>query len=237
VTVSGQTYPRKIDFLVTMVLSSIAASLHKFAFDMRIQMSPNVGEWAEEKDAKRVGSSAMPFKKNPDKAEKVCSLCRYVASLLSVSWSNPANSLLERTLDDSASQRIFLPESFLAIDECLTTMNNLLNKLVINEAMVAKNLTTYGVFSAAEPLLMALVKKGGDRQKLHELIKEKSMEAWKSVHENKGNPFLELLAADENVQKLLSKDEMMQYVDPSNHLGLAKERTQKLLSELQKVLD
>src|SRR3990167_2854250 len=154
VTVSGQTYPRKTDYILLSYLASIAQSLHKFCFDLRIMQSPNFGEWSESRDEKRVGSSAMPFKKNPDKAEKVCSLARFVASLAPVAWNNAANSLLERTLDDSASRRIIIPETFLAIDECLETTSKLVEGLVINEDNIKANLDKFGPFAATETLMM-----------------------------------------------------------------------------------
>jgi len=135
VEISGQTYPRKIDLLIIEWLANIASSLHKFNFDLRIMQSPNFGEWSEPRSSKRVGSSAMPFKKNPDKAEKVCSLCRHVSTALNDAWGNPAFSLLERTLDDSANRRIFIPETFLAIDECLKTTNDLVKDLIIFELL------------------------------------------------------------------------------------------------------
>ncbi|MER3515278.1 MAG: adenylosuccinate lyase, partial [Chloroflexota bacterium] len=119
--VTGQTYPRKQDWRVLNVLAGIAASLHKFAFDLRLLQSPAFGEMAEPFGASQVGSSAMPFKRNPVNAEKLCSLARFVAALPAVAWENAALSLLERTLDDSANRRLILPEAFLATDEMLLT--------------------------------------------------------------------------------------------------------------------
>ena len=231
--VTGQTYPRKIDWFVNVALSNIAQSLHKFNFDLRIMQSPNFGEWSEPRGAKRVGSSAMPFKKNPDKAEKVCSLCRYVSSLLNVSWSNPALSLLERTLDDSASRRIFLPESFLAIDECINTTSNLIKDLVVFEDIIEINLQKYGIFSSTESLMMELVKKGANRQKVHEVIRELSMQAWNQVLKGKTNPLVALLSNDQRVLEYISKERISTFFNPKDHIGIAKERTKKFLKKLK----
>ncbi len=234
VDIAGQTYPRKIDWFVIIALSNIAQSLHKFNFDLRIMQSPNFGEWSELRSSKRVGSSAMPFKKNPDKAEKVCSLCRYVSSLLNVAWNNPALTLLERTLDDSANRRIFLPDGFLAIDECMDTTNNLIQDLVVFEDVIEENLQKYGIFSCTESLMMELVKKGANRQETHELIREYSMQAWTQITKGKKNPLIDLLSSDEMVLKYISKENIRKLFNPIDHIGIAKERTQKFLKKLRK---
>lgn len=234
VDISGQTYPRKIDWFVVVLLSNIASSLHKFNFDLRIMQSPNFGEWSEPRNSKRVGSSAMPFKKNPDKAEKVCSLCRYVSSLLNVAWSNPAMTLLERTIDDSANRRTFLPESFLAVDECLETTNFFIKDLVVFEDIININLQKYGVFSCTESLMMELVKKGANRQEVHEIIRENSMKAWEEVSKGRKNNLVDLLLNDKRMLKYISKDKIPEFFDPKKHIGIAKERVQKFLDKLKK---
>lgn len=234
IDISGQTYPRKIDWLVVVALSNIAQSLHKFNFDLRIMQSPQFGEWSEPRNAKRVGSSAMPFKKNPDKAEKVCSLCRYVSSLLNVAWSNPSLSLLERTLDDSANRRIFLPETFLAIDESLETTNSLIENIVVFEDVAEINLQKYGIFSCTENLMMELVKKGADRQEAHEIIRTYSMIAWQEISKGKKNNLVNLLSNDKKVLKYISKENVPNFFNPKDHTGIAKERTEKFLKKLKK---
>lgn len=235
VDIAGQTYPRKIDLLVVEVISNIASSLHKFCFDYRLMQAPGIGEWMEKRDAKRVGSSAMPFKRNPDKAEKVCSLCRYVSSLVSVAWSNPANSLLERTLDDSANMRIFLPESFLAINECLSVTKKLLTDLEVDTAAVEKNLSLYGQFAATEPLLMELVKRGANRQEMHELIKSCSMVAWQGRGVGAKTLF-DLLGEEKEITRYVSAKELQALSSPLTHIGLAKKRTTAFLKNLTKNL-
>src|SRR5579859_800210 len=152
--VAGQTYPRKQDWRIASVLSSIAASLYKFALDLRTLQSPPIGEWAEPFSRQQVGSSAMPFKRNPINAEKIDSLARLVAALAPVAWENAAQSFLERTLDDSANRRELFPAMFLATDELLTVARRLIEGLRIDERAVARNLQRYGTFAATERLLM-----------------------------------------------------------------------------------
>ncbi|MEZ4658187.1 MAG: lyase family protein [Caldilineaceae bacterium] len=173
-----QTYPRKQDWLVLNALAGLCGSLHKFAFDLRILQSPPIGEWSEPFGAKQVGSSAMPFKRNPIAAENIDSLARWVAALPRVAWDNAALSLLERTLDDSANRRFALPEAFLITDEILGRACQLMEGLRIWPGPTARNLRDYGVFAATERVLMAAVKAGGDRQVLHEVIREQSLVAW-----------------------------------------------------------
>ncbi len=231
VDVSNQTYPRKIDLLVIETLANIASSIHKFCFDYRVMQSPLFGEWMEKRNPKRVGSSAMPFKRNPDRAEKVCSLCRYISSLLPLAWSNPANSLLERTLDDSASQRIFLPEAFLALDDCLNNTMILLDSLEINYPAVKKNLETFGQFSATEPLLMTLVRKGANRQDIHEVIKNCSMEVWRRQSEGKNTSLTTLLLENKTITSFISKKELEHAMTSFTHIGMAKAYTHNFLKK------
>jgi len=179
--VTTQTYPRKQDWLVLNALAGLAGSLYKFAFDLRILQSPPIGEWSEPFGAKQVGSSAMPFKRNPITAEKVDSLARYVATLPRVAWDNAGHSLLERTLDDSANRREVLPSAFLAVDEILGCVRRILRDLRINDEAIARNLAVYGVFAATERVLMELARQGADRQEMHEVIREHALVAWDAV--------------------------------------------------------
>lgn len=232
-TVNYQTYPRKTDLHLTFVLSGIAQSLHKFAFDLRIMQSPNFGEWSEPRGEKRVGSSAMPFKRNPDKAEKICSLARYISSLTDIAWNNAANTLLERTLDDSASRRIFIPESFLATDEILKVATELVSGLVIFEKSIKRNLEKYGPFAATETLMMETVKNGADRQKIHEVIREIAMESWNAMNDGQSNPLVEMLKSDKIITKFVKPDKISLLLDPAKHTGLAPKRCLMFLKELQ----
>ncbi len=169
--VATQTYPRKQDWLVLNALAGLAGSLYSFAFDLRLLQSPLFGEWSEPFGSAQVGSSAMPFKRNPVNAENLDSLARLLAALPRVAWDNAAHSLLERTLDDSANRRLILPEAFLIADEMLVRSLRLIDGLLIDDRAVARNLAGYGAFAATERLLMELVRAGADRQAMHERIR------------------------------------------------------------------
>ena len=236
VTVSNQTYPRKTDLHLTFVLSSIAQSLYKFAFDLRIMQSPNFGEWSEPISAKRVGSSAMPFKRNPDKAEKICSLARYISSHVNIAFINAAESLLERTLDDSANRRIFIPEAFLATDEILMVTSDIVEDLVIYKENIAKNLEKYGPFAGTESLMMEAVKNGANRQEIHEVIRKQSMVAWQKINQTGKNPLVNLLESDKIITKFVNSKSIPTLVNPAAHIGLASKNCTIFLKELNKEL-
>jgi len=227
-----QTYPRKQDWLALNALAGLAMSLHKFAFDLRILQSPPIGEWAEPFGSKQVGSSAMPFKRNPVNAEKVDSLARYLAQLPRVAWDNAANSLLERTLDDSANRRIILPEAFLCTDELLITAQRLIGGLVVNEAAVARNFAAHAPFAATERLLMAAVKAGGDRQSLHEVIREHSLQAWAEVSAARPNPLVDALCADARITRHLDPALIRSLLDARGYVGDAPERARAIAHQV-----
>ncbi|MBI4035872.1 adenylosuccinate lyase [Candidatus Daviesbacteria bacterium] len=235
VDIANQTYPRKIDLLVANLLASIAQSLYKFAFDLRIMQSPAFGEWQEPFGKSQVGSSAMPFKKNPIKAEQICSLARLVTGLARTSWDNAAHMLLERTLDDSANRRIAIPEMFLGIDEMLVSANKLIEGLLINERKIKKNLETYWPFSASEGIIIEAVKKGADRQEMHEVLREISMKAWDYIQEGNPNPMEDLLEENPIIKLHLKPIEVTEILDASNHIGNAKEKALTLVKEIAKL--
>ena len=224
IDIANQTYPRKIDLLVSNLLSSIAQSLNKFAFDLRIMQSTNFGEWQEPFGSLQVGSSAMPFKKNPIKSEQICSLSRLVVNLGRTSWDNASNMLLERTLDDSANRSIAIPEMFLSIDEMLTSTNNIVEGLIINEKRIHKNLETYFPFSASEGIIIEAVKKGADRQMMHEVLREISMKAWEAIQDGEGNPMEDLIMSNQEIGKYLSSEEILKLMDAKNHTGSAQSK-------------
>ena len=228
-----QTYPRKQDWLVLNALAGLAMSLHKFAFDLRILQSPPIGEWAEPFGVKQVGSSAMPFKRNPIHAEKIDSLARYLAQLPRVAWDNAANSLLERTLDDSANRRIILPEAFLCADELLITMQKLIGGLVIDEAAVARNFAAYASFAATERLLMAAVKAGADRQAMHEVIREHALTAWVEVAAGRPNPLIDSLCTDSRITQYLDAGSARALLDARGYVGDAPQRAKKIAARIQ----
>jgi adenylosuccinate lyase len=231
--VAGQTYPRKQDWLIASALASLASSLYKFAFDLRILQSPPIGEWAESFEAGQVGSSAMPFKRNPIDAEKVDSLGRLVSHLIGVTWDNASHSLLERTLDDSANRREVLPVLFLAVDEMLGVVQRLIANLHIDEAATQRTLERYGTFAATERLLMELVKAGADRQKMHTLLRDHSMAAWRAIADGGSNPLIDDLSADPEIARYLPAKEVRALLDAADYTGDATHRALALAAEIR----
>ena len=232
--VATQVAPRKQEWRVVTTLAGIAQSLHRFAFDLRLLQSPPFGEWSEPFGRRQVGSSAMPFKRNPVDAENICSLARYVASLPAVAWENAAGSLLERTLDDSANRRLILPGAFLATDEMLLRAARLVQGLVLDREAIERNLTAYGTFAATERLLMELVKAGADRQAMHEVLREHSMVAWEAVRRGQPNPLPDRLAADPRLTAHLPPDRIRALLDATGYVGDAAERARALAGEMRR---
>ena len=226
--VASQVYPRKQDYDIVAALAGLGASLYKFAFDLRLLQSPPLGELSEPFGEKQVGSSAMPFKRNPIRAEKINSLARYLAGLPRLAWDNAAHSLLERTLDDSANRRILLPEACLAADELLRTAHGLLKGLRVDEAAIVRNLAIYGPFAATERVLMALVKAGADRQEMHERIRGHTMQAWETLRQGKENPLAEALCKDPLMTDLLPEAEICRLMDARSHVGDAPARARRM---------
>ncbi|MBI5123107.1 adenylosuccinate lyase [Candidatus Roizmanbacteria bacterium] len=192
VLISGQVYPRLYDFIVLNALAMVTLALAKFAGDLRILQSPLYGEWSEPFGKKQVGSSAMPFKKNPISSENICSLARFVATLPQVTSENATLSYLERTLDDSANKRIVIAEAFLTTDQILITAEKIISGLVINKERVSFNLNQYASFASSELIILEAVKKGANRQELHEVLRNISMIAWADIQKGKENPMMKL---------------------------------------------
>ena len=226
--ISTQVYPRKQDWRVVSALAGLAQTLYRFAFDVRVLQSPAVGEWSEPFGRRQVGSSAMPFKRNPVHAENVDSLARFLARLPLIMWDNAAHSLLERTLDDSANRRVVLAEAFLAADEIVRRSTRIVKGLVIHETAIRRNLERYGTFAAVERVLMEAVKAGGDRQALHERLREHSMAAWRAVEGGEKNPLPRLLVEDPALTRWLSADQIRRLLDASTYVGDAPERARAL---------
>ncbi len=229
---TSQVYPRKQDFNVVSALAGLGASLYKFAFDLRLLQSPPLGELSETFGEKQVGSSAMPFKRNPIRAEKINSLARYLATLPRLAWDNAAHSLLERTLDDSANRRILLPESFLATDELLRTATEILSKLSVDETAITRNMSIYGPFAATERVLMALVKSGADRQEMHERIRLIALQAWELLKRGEENPLVSLMCEDAELTKYLPEQKMRALMDSSSYVGDAPRRARQIAKTL-----
>lgn len=235
--VSTQTYPRKVDYVILSCLASIAQSCHKFGLDLRVMQSPAFGELSEPIADEQVGSSAMPFKRNPVMAERMCSIARFVSALPPVAFTNAASSILERTLDDSAARRIILPEAFLAVDECLTIYERLLAGLRVYPAMIKKNLERYGPFAGTEAVMMRLTKMGADRQKVHELVRVRSFAAWEQVMKGMTNPIEEMLADERSISAKITPEELHALMDPARHVGDAERRCEEFVkTEIDPIL-
>ena len=233
--VSGQTYSRKVDTRVLNILAGIAASAHKMSNDIRLLQ--HLKEVEEPFEKSQIGSSAMAYKRNPMRSERIASLSRYVM----IDALNPAitsaTQWFERTLDDSANKRLSVPEGFLAIDGILDLCLNVVDGLVVYPKVIEKRLMSELPFMATENIMMDAVKAGGDRQELHERIRELSMEAGKNVKvEGKDNNLLELIAADPAFN--LTLEDLQKSMDPSRYTGRAKEQTEAFISNVvQPVLD
>ena len=234
--ITTQVYSRKVDYFILSFLNSVASSVNKFASDVRILQSPMYGEWNEPFGKNQVGSSAMPFKRNPKNSEKICSLARYVNQLPQIVLENASVSFLERTLDDSANRRIVLPDAFLAVDEILKTADKVLNGLVMNQEKIKINLQTYAPFSATESILIAAVKKGANRQEMHEVLREIALTAWQDVQKGKANPIEKLLGENKTIANYLQSKELKKLLDVSDHIGNAPQRAKKLIKEIKKVV-
>lgn len=236
-TAATQVYPRKQDWRIVSALSGLCCTLYKFFIDFRLLQSPPIGEWSEPFGAKQVGSSAMPFKRNPINSEKIDSLCRFVSSQTEVLWQNSANTLLERTLDDSANRRFVLPECFLATDEILKTALKVVSGMQVHSTAVQRNLKTYGIFAASERLMMELGKRGANRQEMHELIRHYSLKAWAEVQEGRENTLASMLCSDETVLSFISKEEALATLDAADYVGDAPQRTRIVADQAKAVLN
>jgi len=228
---TGQTYPRVVDTFILADLASIASVLHKIATDIRLLS--NRKEIDEPFGKNQIGSSAMPYKRNPMKCERICGLTRFVMNLVGNAYDTAATQWLERTLDDSSNRRLSLPEAFLALDGALDLMHTVASGLVVNEAMVRKNLMLELPFMATENILMEAVKAGGDRQDLHEKIRVHSQEAGHRVkQEGLDNDLIDRLKADpafSNISHMLTEDQIL---NPSNFIGRSVEQTERFLKEV-----
>ena len=235
VPVSGQTYSRKMDYSVLSVLSGIAQSASKFATDMRLLC--HLKEVEEPFEKNQIGSSAMPYKRNPMRCERICSLARYVI----VDSGNPAvtsaTQWFERTLDDSANKRISVPEAFLAVDAILNIYRNVASGLVVHPKVIEKHVLEELPFMASENIMMDAVVRGGDRQELHERIRVLSQEAGRNVKDlGLSNNLIDLIAADPAFG--MTKEELTAHLEPSRYIGRCPEQVEEFLTqEVQPVLE
>lgn len=231
--ITTQTYPRRQDYDLVSALAGLGGSIYKIAFDIRLLQSPPIGEISEPFSQHQVGSSAMPFKRNPIQSEKINSLARALANLPHLAWDNAAHSLLERTLDDSANRRALLPEAFLIADELLITLQRILRGLNVNLHVIQRNLNTYAPFAGTERLLMALVQAGADRQAMHEVIRHHAMNAWQALQTGQPNPLIVGLAADPDVTAWLPAEQIQELVNVDHYTGIASQRAQEIVSEIR----
>lgn len=234
--VTHQTYTRRQDWQIVSTLSGISMTISKFAFDLRIMQSPPIGEWNEPFGKKQIGSSAMPFKRNPIHSENINSLARIVATLPRILWDDAANSLLERTLDDSGNRRVVLPQAFLVTDEILKRATRLISGLNFNLERIQHNLDVYGVFAATERVLMEATKKGGNRQELHEVIRQHSLVAWQAIQTGNPNPLRNNIMKEEAITAYLEPDEIRELLQANTYVGDAPIRARMLVEKIFKMV-
>ena len=231
-SVCGQTYPRKLDSRILNVLSSIAQSCYRMANDIRLLQHDRQVEEPFEKN--QIGSSAMPYKRNPMRCERICSLSRYLMADALNAPMTASTQWLERTLDDSANRRISLPEGFLCADAVLRLAQNVTNGLHVNEKIVEKTVREYLPFIATENLMMEGVKHGGNRQELHEIIRSCSMDATAKMKNGESWDLLSDLAQHKEFG--MTKEEMDAVMDPSLYTGRCAEQVERFLAEVKPLL-
>ena len=231
-TVSGQTYPRKADSRILNALSAIGQSCYRMANDIRLlQHDRQIDEPFEES---QIGSSAMAYKRNPMRCERVCSLARYLMTVSANAPMTASVQWLERTLDDSANRRISLPEAFLCADAILRLIRNIAAGLRVNERVIDRTIREYMPFLATENLMMEAVKRGGDRQQLHEIIRKCSMEATARMKNGENCDLLERLAREEAFG--LTEQEMQEALDPKLYIGRCPEQVEALVRQIRPLL-
>lgn len=227
-TVCGQTYPRKSDTRILNILSNIAQSAYKMANDIRLLQHDRQLE--EPFEDKQIGSSAMPYKRNPMRCERICSLSRKVMADVNTAANNAATQWLERTLDDSANRRILMPESFLTIDGILRLCQNISLGLKVNEAIINKTINLYLPFIATENLLMEAVKKGYDRQEMHEVIRKNSMKAREEMANGNECDLLKRLAKDKKFP--FDEGELKNLLNPALYIGRCEEQVDTFIARI-----
>jgi adenylosuccinate lyase len=234
--VSTQTSTRIQDYLIMTALASLGAGLHKMAFDLRILQSPPIGELSEPFGAKQVGSSAMPFKRNPIAAEKIDSLARLLAAYPSVAWGDASLSLLERTLDDSANRRVIIPEAFLISDELIDTAAKIIGNLVVNDQAIRATFRRYAPFACTERVLMAMAKQGADRQETHERLRTHALSAWAAMRQGGENPLESSLAEDAFFLDALGAQRLSSLMVSETYVGDAPDRAKSFARTLKEAL-
>ncbi len=238
--VTGQTYPRKLDYEVLTALASLAQSLHKFAFDVRFLQSTPMNELSEPFKTGQKGSSAMPWKRNPINSENLDSLARLIPAFTNVAWMNASVTGLERTLDESGNRRFTLPISFLVMDECLKRAERIISGLVVKETVIERNLATIGVFAGLEHMILYLQETHGlDRDKAYEVCQQAALEAWDyfettGQHSLCGSLYNRL---DDAGIKVMSSDLDQVLREGTNDVGDAPERARNLVAEIRDLIN
>lgn len=229
IPVSGQTYSRKLDYMVLSVLSGIAQSACKFATDLRLLC--HLKEIDEPFEKNQIGSSAMPYKRNPMRSERICSLARYVIADANNPATTAATQWFERTLDDSANKRIAIPEAFLAVDAILNIYQNVASGMIVHPKVIEKHIMEELPFMASENILMEAVKRGGNRQELHEKIRQYALEAGENVKE-KGlsNNLIQLIAQDPAFA--MSQSELRAHLSPQDYIGCCPQQVTDFLAQV-----
>ena len=230
--VAGQTYPRKVDSRVLNALSSVAQSCYRMANDIRLLQHDRQVEEPFEKN--QIGSSAMAYKRNPMRSERICSLARYLMADAINAPMTASTQWLERTLDDSANRRISLPEGFLCADAILRLTQNVTNGLHVNEKIIEKTVKEYLPFIATENLMMEAVKRGGDRQQIHEIIRRCSMEATAKMKNGEECDLLARLAAEKEFG--LTEVEMTELLNPASYIGRCPEQVMAFVEKVKPLL-
>ena len=233
--VTGQTYDRKVDSEVMNLLANIAQSAHKFTNDLRLLQ--HLKEIEEPFEKSQIGSSAMAYKRNPMRSERISSLAKFVIALQQSTAMTASTQWFERTLDDSANKRLSLPQAFLAVDAILIIWKNVLDGLVVYPKMIEKRIMAELPFMSTEYIIMECVKNGGDRQELHERIRVHSMEAGKNVKvKGKDNDLIDRIINDKYFN--LDKDRLLEILDPKNFIGFAPEQTEEFVNiEVKLILE
>lgn len=229
--IASQTYPRKVDTRIMNALSSVAVSLYRMAEDIRLLQHDRQIEEPFEKD--QIGSSAMAYKRNPMRCERICSIARYLISIAGNAQMTASVQWLERTLDDSAGRRISIPEAFLAADSILRLAGNVVKGLAVNEKMIERALNEYLPFIATENIMMEAVKKGGDRQKIHEIIRRCSVESSALMKEGKGCDLLLRLSEQPDIE--LRYEELEKLMDPALYTGRCSEQVEAYLKKVREL--
>lgn len=229
IDLTGQTYTRKIDYYVTSMLSGIAQSLHKTTNDIRLLQS--LKEIEEPFAKSQIGSSAMAYKRNPMRSERIASLSRFVISNTSNTSATTSTQWLERTLDDSANRRLVIPQTFLATDAILEIAINIFDGMVVNDKVIEKHINEELPFMATENIIMECVKRGGNRQNLHETIRTLSMESSEQVKKfGKNNDLIERIIKDDNIS--LSETEINEIMDPQKFIGRSAKQVEEFVNEI-----